>query len=69
MKCLSCDIDLHGTPEMLDGEPFCCAGCAAGGPCVCTYERGPGRYPHNGHVDTVLAAELMSSSLDDDFVT
>ncbi|MEZ4597019.1 MAG: hypothetical protein R3C32_09385 [Chloroflexota bacterium] len=28
-----------GRPLFRGGLPFCCAGCAAGGPCTCSYDR------------------------------
>ena len=36
--CASCEIPLLGWPLYRSDEAFCCAGCADGGPCVCTYE-------------------------------
>ena len=36
--CASCEIPLTGWPLYRSDEAFCCAGCADGGPCVCTYE-------------------------------
>ena len=37
-RCSSCDIELPGGAPTIHGEAFCCRGCAAGGPCVCTYD-------------------------------
>ncbi len=59
MKCASCDIELTSEPLMADGKPFCCAGCTEGGPCTCTYEWDQGRYPRNGHSDTLVASDLV----------
>lgn len=36
--CASCDGTLIGTPVYRMDEAYCCAGCAQGGPCLCTYE-------------------------------
>ena len=36
--CASCEIRLTGWPVYRRDEPFCCPGCADGGPCSCTYE-------------------------------
>jgi hypothetical protein len=36
--CASCEGPIAGTPVFHVGLPFCCAGCVAGGPCLCTYE-------------------------------
>lgn len=35
--CANCYIPIAGTPVMVDGEAYCCRGCAAGGPCICSY--------------------------------
>ena len=59
MRCACCDIELTGSPLMVDGKPFCCAGCAGGGPCICTYEGDQGRYPRNGHHDPLLVPGLF----------
>ena len=40
-RCLNCEEPISGVPVYFDGEPFCCAGCVAGGPCVCTYQPEP----------------------------
>ncbi len=54
-KCDSCDIDLGHDHLVARGKTFCCVGCADGGPCVCSYERGDCRLPHrNGHSDPVI---------------
>lgn len=36
--CASCDVGIIGEPVFHVGLPFCCAGCAAGGPCMCSYD-------------------------------
>ena len=36
--CASCEIELVGRPVYRLDEAYCCDGCAAGGPCMCTYE-------------------------------
>jgi hypothetical protein len=36
--CASCEVLIAGRPVYRMDEAYCCAGCAAGGPCVCTYE-------------------------------
>jgi hypothetical protein len=37
--CANCDIEIAGPPTFHVGLPFCCAGCVAGGPCTCSYDR------------------------------
>lgn len=59
MRCGSCEIELTGSPLLVDGKAFCCAGCAEGGPCTCTYEGDQGRYPHNGHSDPMVVQDLF----------
>jgi 6-pyruvoyltetrahydropterin/6-carboxytetrahydropterin synthase len=39
--CANCFIDFAWQPVMLEDEAFCCAGCAQGGPCICTYREEP----------------------------
>jgi hypothetical protein len=36
--CVACEIALGTTFVTYLGLPFCCEGCAGGGPCTCTYE-------------------------------
>jgi hypothetical protein len=36
--CAACDGSITGRPVYRMDEAYCCSGCAAGGPCVCTYE-------------------------------
>lgn len=35
--CVNCEEPILGQPVYFDGGVFCCIGCTAGGPCVCTY--------------------------------
>ena len=44
--CVTCGIEIRGTPEFYVGLPFCCGGCVANGPCICSYdETGRDRTP------------------------
>jgi hypothetical protein len=36
--CVSCRAGIVGLPVFHVGLAFCCAGCAAGGPCNCSYD-------------------------------
>lgn len=36
--CASCEAVTPTHPVIHLGLPFCCAGCAAGGPCICSYD-------------------------------
>jgi hypothetical protein len=45
--CATCDDVIAGHPTFHLGLAFCCAGCAADGPCMCSYDHethrdGPG---------------------------
>jgi len=35
--CANCFAEFDWAPTVEGGEEFCCAGCAQGGPCACTY--------------------------------
>jgi hypothetical protein len=35
--CANCDIEFFWSPTVRQGNIYCCAGCAAGGPCNCDY--------------------------------
>ncbi len=36
--CASCRGPIPGRPTIHVGVAFCCAGCVAGGPCICSYD-------------------------------
>jgi hypothetical protein len=38
-RCANCDIDILWEPFYRQGIAYCCAGCAAGGPCSCDYSQ------------------------------
>jgi hypothetical protein len=46
-RCANCEIEIVGPPTFHVGLPFCCAGCVAGGPCTCSYDR------HGGEDHTI----------------
>jgi hypothetical protein len=37
--CVTCEIEITGPATFHVGLPFCCSGCAADGPCTCSYDR------------------------------
>lgn len=39
--CATCGIIIHWQPTVVDGLPYCCPGCAQGGPCNCDYDNLP----------------------------
>jgi hypothetical protein len=40
-RCASCEASIQGRPTFFVGLAFCCAGCVAGGPCMCSYDEEP----------------------------
>jgi hypothetical protein len=38
-RCANCDIDILWSATVVQGITYCCAGCAAGGPCCCDYSQ------------------------------
>ena len=39
LVCENCEEPLIRPPHCHDGRVYCCPGCAAGGPCTCTYQQ------------------------------
>ena len=37
-RCASCEIEITGRPVFRMDEAYCCLGCSAGGPCLCSYD-------------------------------
>jgi len=42
-RCANCGIPIRWEPTLVQGRPYCCTGCAQGGPCSCDYSRLPRR--------------------------
>ena len=38
VSCASCEMEIRWPPIERGHDRFCCDGCAAGGPCICTYD-------------------------------
>ena len=57
--CGSCGIALEAERIRRRDGLYCCAGCAGGGPCVCTYEHDLGRYPPSYYAKPVSLSELL----------
>jgi hypothetical protein len=36
-RCANCEIEFFWPPTRVQGQIYCCTGCAAGGPCNCDY--------------------------------
>jgi hypothetical protein len=37
--CANCGLAISWPPVRVDGNAYCCGGCALGGPCYCSYDR------------------------------
>ncbi len=37
VRCANCDIEILWPAIVVQNVPYCCTGCAAGGPCNCDY--------------------------------
>jgi hypothetical protein len=37
-RCANCDVEIPWRPTIHGGQPYCCGGCAQGGPCYCSYD-------------------------------
>jgi len=37
VRCANCDIEILWPAVVVQDTPYCCTGCAAGGPCTCDY--------------------------------
>jgi hypothetical protein len=56
--CANCEIVIEGRPTVHVGVAFCCSGCVAGGPCICSYDR-PAHVP-----DAAVARGQVRDCLD-----
>jgi hypothetical protein len=41
ITCANCGIEINWQPTVVDGQVYCCLGCARGGPCTCDYSSLP----------------------------
>lgn len=62
LTCTNCGIVIHWQPTIVDGRPFCCLGCARGGPCECDYDNLPRRDEVNALVLKTLREMLPRRS-------
>ena len=37
-RCANCGVEILWRPATFRGKPYCCGGCAQGGPCYCSYD-------------------------------
>ena len=57
--CDSCNIRLGPQAFSSQDKLYCCAGCAAGGPCLCSYQQDLGRYPPAHYARPVSLPDLL----------
>ena len=38
LLCANCGLEISWPPAVVDGNSYCCGGCALGGPCYCSYD-------------------------------
>ena len=50
--CVTCEAEIIGRPTFYVGLPFCCAGCVADGPCICSYDDEPATSAERGAAPT-----------------
>jgi hypothetical protein len=51
--CVTCEVEIVGQPTFHVGLPFCCAGCVADGPCICSYDQAASDEPRVRHCHDV----------------
>lgn len=62
--CVTCEVEITGRPTFHTGLPFCCAGCVAGGPCLCSYDVEPdddARIRHCRDIAPLLRSDARSA--------
>lgn len=37
-RCANCHLEITWEPILVQGQAYCCGGCAQGGPCYCSYD-------------------------------
>jgi len=57
--CATCDDQIAHHPVFHLGLAFCCAGCAADGPCMCSYDAAAERAPEGRAVAVAPAAAVV----------
>ncbi len=58
--CVGCEMELDRPGVVYAGLTYCCDGCAAGGPCVCSYdERVPSNADSVDHLGLPFAAPVV----------
>lgn len=58
-NCDSCNIRLGLQFFSAQDKQYCCAGCGAGGPCLCSYQQDLGRYPPAHYARPVSLPDLL----------
>jgi hypothetical protein len=58
--CVTCEAEIVGSPTFHVGLPFCCAGCVANGPCLCSYDADGGGAPARALAEAAERAVAMA---------
>ena len=58
-RCVTCEAEIRTRPVFHVGLAFCCAGCVADGPCLCSYD------PEPGPVETAASAMRLDAVADE----
>jgi hypothetical protein len=65
-RCANCQIVITWLPTIVDGQVYCCPGCAEGGPCDCDYGHLPQTKENSAivvHRSRNSSAEVLSSGV------
>jgi hypothetical protein len=63
--CATCDHQIAHHPVFHLGLAFCCAGCAADGPCMCSYDAGTELVAETRAVARAVAPAVAPAAADD----
>lgn len=58
-RCVNCGLEIGWAAVVVDGKPYCCAGCAQGGPCYCSYDP-----PQPNGIRTVSATSAATETVE-----
>lgn len=58
--CVTCEAEIRRRAVFHLGLPFCCSGCAANGPCNCSYDEEAPDHERAGDTTPVDPSELAN---------
>jgi hypothetical protein len=56
--CVTCEVEINGTAVFHLGITYYCPGCAAGGPCTCSYDEEVRDHRRSGHQTAVSRPDI-----------